>query len=892
MLVVDAAPSIAAPLRKAKMQTLFKGHMSKMTLRDAKQSHSQQRNLDRNQRNVVTSHFQASGAVSNLYPVIVEPSASVHCYEIQVKKKTSSGVISVAPTSAWRVFSRFLQNRSSAPHVQVGNRIYSQTPFPVDALKLPHEFHDLSWQSCSLVPGGQLKIQSLSDDERQHLLNKLLPWAVTDQKGFSSVRERDGKVTCTDSGIEVGGLYIFNGVTAHALFTTNTNVNLPLTVTTTTDLSSVVSGFNETITFTVFRVEEALEVSGRSVKSFTIRDASRSIVLRVWDQPALFLEAGATYKAALIGVPGGGGELELQGIHSSTFESVVMQEPNSVTNYRENLSVRLDTKCTVLSERSLWDEVKHHFGPPPYSRDVQHQINAAVERMPVVASTSLKHGVVRIVSFSVKSYCDVPLDSDVIACASVLEPNQPFAILNDFSVWPLQALHCCFDPTVRAWQDISVASCSFFPAKRLQLLSTMRDSLATGLDRWGIELMKNPLVTHDVAVLRPVQKPKGYQKTSTGARPLLSLPSSPSDIFVVGVPGSRASSKTKDLTASTVAGMAHAFSTPHALVATSEVEAIRLLDESLQQVTSVAPLALLFTTNRDSRAAYWLRAQALKRGVVPLLAPPTLKTSLLAGNLRRNIQSKFTVNPASDVAIHERCPFLARKRVLCVGIDTCHTDTVSTGAAVGLLITPTGNLVIPQFWRNDVRGQEVENVTNGFKAVIDEAATLAHGLDEIVVFQDGNVFSELQSMKSAVPADACLTFLCLHKRTNIRFHFDNGQIQANHLRGTIIQSLTPASRNSTSVAPSFFVQAHDSNMSTARGVQYTVHAQSPKLSLTQVQDLTFALSHLHTILPTKLPFPTRCAHRLSSMTERLIDACPDFSPKHLNDTIRHRLWFI
>eukprot|EP00658_Telonema_sp_P-2_P014271 TRINITY_DN1541_c0_g1_i1.p1 TRINITY_DN1541_c0_g1~~TRINITY_DN1541_c0_g1_i1.p1 ORF type:complete len:432 (-),score=64.70 TRINITY_DN1541_c0_g1_i1:85-1380(-) len=425
-------------------------------------------------------------------------------------------------------------------------------------------------------------------------------------------------------------------------------------------------------------------------------------------------------------------------------------------------------------------------------------------------------------------------------------------------------------------------------------LSTMCDSLAVGLDKWGVELTKQPLVTHDIALLRPVYKPKGQQKLAAASRSLISLTPSPTQTIVIGVPGARASSKQKELTASTVAGMAHSFSTPHAVVASSEVEAVRMMDDILQQIGAgaIAPSILFFTSNRDSRAAYWLRAQALKRGVVPVLAPPTLKTGLLAGNLRRNIQSKFTSNPASDVALYERCPFLGRKRVLCIGIDTCHTDTVSTGAAVGLLMTPTGNVVIPNFWRNDVRGQELENVTGGFKAVVDEAMTLGHGLDEVIVFQDGNVFSELQSMKSAVPAEVGLSFMCLHKRTNIRFMHDNGQTQANHVRGTIIQSLTPAARNSTSVAPSFFLQAHDSNMSTARGVQYTVHALSPKLPLNQVQDLAFALSHIHSVLPTKLPFPTRCAHRLSSLTERLIDACPDFSPTNLNESVRHRLWFI
>ena len=163
----------------------------------------------------------------------------------------------------------------------------------------------------------------------------------------------------------------------------------------------------------------------------------------------------------------------------------------------------------------------------------------------------------------------------------------------------------------------------------------------------------------------------------------------------------------------------------------------------------------------------------------------------------------------------------------------------------------------------------------------------------MLFFQDGNVFSELESMKACVQDSTGVSFLCLHKRTHIRFvHKGQQSIPANVVKGAVVQALTPVNNDCVSAAPSFYLQNHDCFMSTARTVQYTVHALSPNMQLADIQKLSFALAHVDSPMSTKLPLPTRCAHRLAATAERLLDAQPDLRCEQIPQPLSSRLWFL
>ena len=174
-----------------------------------------------------------------------------------------------------------------------------------------------------------------------------------------------------------------------------------------------------------------------------------------------------------------------------------------------------------------------------------------------------------------------------------------------------------------------------------------------------------------------------------------------------------------------------------------------------------------------------------------------------------------------------------------------------------------------------------------------------------MVFQDGDVYAELESMKARLPASANLSFLCLHKRTHVRFVHRSRDTKkdANVIKGAVIESLTPTlvapssigddvSASAAANVPSFFLQCHDCFMSTARTVQYKVHHTSPQFPMSDLQKLSFALAHVASPQSTKLPLPTRCAHRLSAIAERLVDANPSFRSTMIPAPLNKRLWFM
>lgn len=130
---------------------------------------------------------------------------------------------------------------------------------------------------------------------------------------------------------------------------------------------------------------------------------------------------------------------------------------------------------------------------------------------------------------------------------------------------------------------------------------------------------------------------------------------------------------------------------------------------------------LLVTRNKDSRATRWVMAECLSRGIVPLPVAPihsSDKLNLLCGNVSRQMLMKFESNPLRGVDIHREMPALAHRRLLVIGVDACHTNEMSVGSMVGLMITPWRNHLLSHFWKQDARGREVQHTADHFTHVL------------------------------------------------------------------------------------------------------------------------------------------------------------------------------
>lgn len=640
-------------------------------------------------------------------------------------------------------------------------------------------------------------------------------------------------------------------------------------------------------------------------------------------------------------------------------ETAVGGVPAAGVGASTTLALRLDTRCTVASEKSLLDEVKQHFGDQwPYDAEQQKRISRAVQGTPAILSTNLRHTIVRAVRFDFESPSDAPMDPHMQQLVPQLHPTQPYAVVHDFSVVPLQLLHCAFDPRVRSWQQVTAPACSFFPQDRVRILQKFRGALADGLQQWGVTLDTNAFQSHDVTVMdyAPERKsapstgngPNGQQQqqspmqqqqqqqqrffnntyqnssnSNSGAKRSLQN-DKPRLVAICAIRGKHSTSEDLQANEKTSVSLARHFATPHHAIVDGEAAALEHVRKTLMtpSVGSAGAgaagetlrdpncVAIILTNERESRASRWLTAECLRRGILPYFMQGISnekRLRLLNVQTQQNIQLKFDRNPfPASLDLAAEVPSLAGRNVLMVGIDTCHTNAMTTGSCVGFLYAgaannaggqPVAATVVPTFWQNEVRGTELEAVTRHFGVVIEAARRKAPGevLHEVVVYQDGNVYAELEAMERCVPAGAHLSFACLHKRTHIRFTFEQQQQNrsANACKGSVVRALTPVSgAGDSATAQSFFMQCHECFTSTARTVQFMVHRQSPELPLPDLQKLTFALAHIGSPQSTKLPLPTRAAHRLSAQVERLVDAAPAFRNVAIPEPLRSRCWFL
>jgi hypothetical protein len=637
------------------------------------------------------------------------------------------------------------------------------------------------------------------------------------------------------------------------------------------------------------------------------------------------------------------------------------------------LALRLDTRCTVAAERSLLDEVRQHFGSTwPYTEEQQKRIARAVQGTPVILAPNLQHTVVRAVRFDYATPEDAPLDPHLRRMSGELQKQQVYAVVHDFSVVPLQLLHTAFDPKMRSWQQVTAPACSFFPDDRVKILDKFRAALVDGLAEWGVTLVPHAFSSRNVTVMdKPAEgkpfksgappqfgnnngKPQFVHPGGAGGAAAATSLDKPRLVSITAIRGKHTTPEELQTHEKTASSLARHFATPHQATVDGEAAALEHVRKSLmtpsvasaaaagggggpvvvnnEQLRDPSSVAVFLSSDRDTRAARWLTAECMRRGILPYFmagVSSDKRLRLLNVQTSQNLRLKFGTNPFPGLDFSRDVPSIRGRNVLLVGIDTCHTNATTTGSCVGFLVSPRGAFSVPTFWQNEVRGQELEQVTRHFGVVVEEARRKApdQELHEVIVYQDGNVYAELEAMERCVPAGARLSFMCLHKRTHIRFTFhDQAQRKdANVCKGSVVRALTPVSTAVEGGVPacfgaasaaaadlqsqqqaatlaaataagasssSFFLQCHECFTSTARTVQFMVHRQSETLPLPDLQKLTFALAHVGSPQSTKLPLPTRAAHRLSAQVERLVDASPAFRHVSIPEPLRNRCWFL
>ncbi|GET88276.1 argonaut-like protein, putative [Leishmania tarentolae] len=863
------------------------------------------------------------------------------------------------------------------------------------------------------------------------------------------VREKTGKLVCTTQGVSAGGLRIYRGVLVQAIFVDSSAALDPSTANTTEDqmageahtrslesaktsashgtklptdvgvcpiatrhLGDTPVGLTDAAAAVHFQVVAFLRpfaYQGTPAESYRIRDASGVYLASLWApaQPHS-LKVGAVYAASPVRIREfaergnarlieflDGTTLTLLSVHTATAPASHRSggATSEVSRLPGQPSLKIDTKGTIASEVSLWEEVLLHFGHGPYHEAAQERIRKSIQGIPVVISYSLRQSIVHNVRFDsdalltaathahgiaateegkeqslgaphsssskggvandrARDHLSTPMlcvrEPRLLPLMPHLDSQQPCAVLADHTIVPLQVLHCCFDPRMRSWQDISVSALSLMPQPRAEMLESVRALLANGLQRWGIDLSPNPYRTKALSLLpAPMKCVVPQRRPAAGfSNPAVSV--FPTTIAIIGVTGPRCTVEQSRRISLTAQHLAQYFRTRLVATLADESAAVQYVHEHLMYTPSSAPTppsqptaslkdpnasVILITNEPDTRATRWVKVECMCRGVHCVAIPASSNTSklnLAGAQLRRRIATQFELNPLRGVDLRGELPVLGHRHVLVVGVDSCHTNTHSVGTIVGILSTPTESKLISYFWRHDARGREVQHVAKHFRGILAETVELSGRVDEVVVFQDGNVFSELVGVKEELTTQVpnCgLTFMCLHKRCNVRFMhasperdgssakhsqtsavtstsgdveesgrdtngFREGSRLHNLVKGVVIPALGPVPLDHELAANSFYLQAHESSMSTARIVQYTVHHVSPSLDVTDVQQIANITANVLAPWATKLPLSTRCAHRLADQAERLLDAVPQLTADMIPRPLCNRLWYL
>ncbi|KNH05736.1 argonaute-like protein [Perkinsela sp. CCAP 1560/4] len=602
------------------------------------------------------------------------------------------------------------------------------------------------------------------------------------------------------------------------------------------------------------------------------------------------------------------------------FPTPSSETENQPERKKFELGLRLDSLCTVAGEDNLFQEVLREFGEPPYPKELSAKILSLFYHLPVVDSLTLKQNHILDVMFPVPTnktdlFEHLKVSNEYKAqlpqryvkhLADLHHVAQPVAILTDETIVPIQFLHRGFDMH-NNWQNTTVPACSILPARRLSILRQFVRALAEGLALWGMEILSNPMITRNAEVMHPPTKKK---LPSPVEEPRLSPPR---EIIVVSILASGKKKAHLDKKES----KSEKYSTNFAKdVRATKSAVVDTIDEAISLVKSIevkkvcAAIVFILEDWKNQAITDQLFCHTTQKGLIPICCRPCkFKTGygVWQTQAKRYLYFKTNGNPLCNVNLRGEVPSIGNRMILMIGIDVCHTYEGSTGALVGVLYQGPLKLPVmyPFFWTTSAQrspASETEGVISAFSTVLQEILNLltrfqAH-LDEIIVMQDGSVFSELTHLKAKVPKGVHFTYMNLHKRTNMRFINSKDGLDVNCPKGSLVNDLTPLAPTEFTATPgvsrpiSFFLQSHDCLMSTARTLQIVCRKLAPHWTIGDLQKLCYTLSHVHTLLPSKLPFPAKCAHILAEKAHGAWMSDPSFAYSNIPVSIRHRMWFL
>lgn len=917
---------------------------------------------ERRSRFTARAKVKEHGVISNFYQLYYPidkgeglQSAPLYIYELEafrVSKNNSSrkkrkkyddadelenepGFAAVTPSSIWGAVQQYFRDALTGlpPLVRCESRLYTTKPLEEKALSIPRCYYDLGWDSCKVTFIQKTTFASLCPSELQQITNQIVLWSVRySTKGkHSVVKGTTGKIVSSAQGVVVENLRLYLGVIVQALFIktckatllSNSDSHKACPV----ELLKEKYRSKTPLRFTVKSMSGSLEFKGKQFEKYRIEVEGKELYAGIWEplKPKSLVN-GATYEVKKFKLKKPDAdksqEWEVEFQKKCSFTLISEAKPEKTTpavqeSHESSLVLKIDAKGTMASTISILAEVWKKYGEGPYEPQVMERIMRELRNTPVLVSSCMKQSTIQGCCFDMSPGSEqgklarelLSSEARKIMRRSDFVSNQPFALLEDNTFWPLQSLHCCFDPSARRWQDLGVAFFSLFPQKRIEVFKTYQKTLESGLAQWGLTLSANPLCTSRVVQLKSPEKTFDQRQMANRSLRHPFPPPQPSTVMVLGILGGDPA--LNDRVKQTVSRLGQYFRTKYVACLENEQAAVNyIVDQpSMGQVhlsekvnrdkNSVAIFVTLENKGQMSRNVRWACAESLMLGVLPLVlkAPKsTNNQNLVCGNVRHRLRSSFQSDPLCGIKIDHEVPELKGKYTLMVGVDTCHTKTSSATSVVGILCTPERNHLIPFFYMQAVRGSEIGALCGAFEHILGKVLGLYPQLDEVVVFQDGSASQAMDSIEAEVVKffpNCGFTFLCLSKGTNVRFLCKGNDSDSllSASMGTVVEDLSPISIASELQPLSFHMQAHDATMSTPRSVDFKVHRISPAFTLKMIQSLSFAIAHVLSPRVTKLPMPARAAHRLADKAERIFDVAPNFDCNMIPEPLCNRLWF-
>ena len=869
--------------------------------------------------------------VSNIFPLHVVNNSSLFQYDINfhlrpnIHTTVTPGISRARSSVLHYLRSKTGETPSSGAFICVANRIYSTVSLPQNCINLPEKCFDLNISKCTLtMKKSKILLHELPMDELQQLCNRLLNWSIQyhgSRHGNFRLCRSNGKVVDLSDGCLVSGIRIHRGTQLRTIFVKRSGENEALSTfsplsppPSTRSLATLNVNTSRGHPPIVFQCAEELlskTLRNKSMRQYLIRDASGSMTLTDWDSSSsgISLKTGNVYRALqlrikLVNQKYDRGNFGFEAhIGKSTRISTLsdMQDDSKISKGHVlipdgnkslyEMGVRVDTLCTVAKNESILEEIV-----PMYGLDMDKGLRDNLRReligTPVVNSLTLTHGQIMDVTFDDENSKEIRLERDNINQFSSHHeylPNQPRAVLQDLKGVPLQVLHRSYNPN-ESWMDAILPTCSLLPPRRLPLLQQTVRALQEGLQHWGLQINEQPIITKDVAAFTAPL----VTKKAVGAKdPRLKGP----HLFILILIGN-IDGKTPEILLNGLPGEERAcwkYSTFD--------EAINALQNcSIYGACTVA--GILANKNLPEADKLKLSALCLRRGMIPVHfygRSPRNKNQWLAAK-RLVVCTRSNGNPLSGFNLSAEVPRIGTRMILFVGIDVCHTRTGSTGALVGTLYNgpPLLPIMYPFFWHSEhARNSESDGVLSAFYELVENVQTILSQysptlppLSEIMVMQDGSVRSEIDKLELYIPQGVEFSFINLHKRTGIRFTRAVCDTQVNCMSGQLVRNLIPSNlHHGKRDLPGFFLQSHNCALSTARTLYCVVQRRAHHWDIEELNRLCFVLSFPFSTMPSKLPFPTRCAHHLAAIAHELHAVDPEFQYQSLPLCVRHRMWF-